>query len=171
MPYLLARRRGTRCGLIEGGGSLSAAAGAGNHVGDRIQDPLRLARCVCSRAMRMKMLAPGLAGLLLATQAHAQPAPAQPAPAQPAPAGTACEDLRARIEARIRAAGVVHFSVTAVDAAASAPGRVVGQCERGARKLVYRQFGAGSAPARRPHDDILTECRDGTVTRGGTCGR
>ncbi len=106
---------------------------------------------------------------------HPGACPARTGPARTGPArtrgGTACEDLRARIEARIRAAGVVHLSVTAVDAAASAPGRVVGQCERGARKLVYRQFGAGSAPARRPHDDILTECRDGTVTRGGTCGR
>lgn len=111
----------------------------------------------------IKPLMASLAGLLLAGHATAQTPPN----------GLACDDLRARIEAQIRAAGVTHFSVTAVDASASAPGRVVGQCERGARKLVYRQHGAADAPApaRRPHDDILTECRDGTVTRGGRCGR
>lgn len=112
----------------------------------------------------MKTFAPGLVGLLLSTQAMGQPAPS----------GLACDELRAQVEAKIRGSGVTRFSVTVVDAAASAPGRVVGQCERGARKLVYRQDPAAAVPAparRQRDDDILTECRDGTVTRGGNCGR
>jgi hypothetical protein len=97
---------------------------------------------------------------------------AAPAAGQTMSMGLSCDELRAQVEARIRAAGVTQFSVTAVDAAASAPGREVGRCERGARKLLYRQHGAADAPARRQRDDdILTECRDGTVTRGGNCGR
>lgn len=87
-----------------------------------------------------------------------------------------CASLRAQIEARIRAGGVSNFTVSIVDAGASAPGRVVGQCDRGSRRIVYRQPGAGeAAPAqakRRTGDDaILTECRDGRVQVGGRCGR
>ena len=66
------------------------------------------------------------------------------------------------------------FTVTIVDAAASADGRVVGTCERGSKKIVYLQQpdGAGAAPATAPArrgDAILTECRDGTVSVGGNC--
>lgn len=112
----------------------------------------------------LKKLLPSLVGLLLSTQATAQARPI----------GLACDELKAQVEAKIRASGVMRFSVSVVDVAASAPGRVVGQCERGTRKLVYRQDPAAEAPApaRRQRDaDILTECKDGTVTRGGNCGR
>ena len=37
-----------------------------------------------------------------------------------------CDAVREQVESRVRAAGVVAFSVTVVDAAASAPGKVVG---------------------------------------------
>lgn len=87
-----------------------------------------------------------------------------------------CEDLRTRIEAKIAAAGVTRFTVTVVDANASANGQVVGSCELGTRKVMYeRDVGQGSAAAApsaapQPADEpILTECRDGTVSVGGDC--
>ncbi len=84
-----------------------------------------------------------------------------------------CDGLRAEIEAKISAAGVTRFSVEVVDAAAPAEGQVVGSCERGAKKIVYRREVDSNAPPRTgagaPGDDILTECRDGTVIRGGNC--
>jgi hypothetical protein len=91
-------------------------------------------------------------------------------------AGT-CEELRTQIEAKIRANGVAAFSVSVVDAGASAPGRVVGSCDRGARKIVYVQHRpAGdaaqdrpNAPGKREPVPILTECADGTVKVNGDC--
>ncbi|KIQ33973.1 hypothetical protein RT97_09110 [Variovorax paradoxus] len=93
-------------------------------------------------------------------------------------AAESCENLRAQIEAKIGAAGVARFAVVVVDANAPAAGQVVGSCELGTRKIVYQREGAGSspaavaAPARAPEgDDILTECKDGTVSVGGDCRR
>ncbi|VTU15332.1 hypothetical protein H6CHR_00195 [Variovorax sp. PBL-H6] len=95
-----------------------------------------------------------------------------------------CEAIAAQIDAKIRASGVTQFTLTTVDAAANAGGRVVGTCELGTRKIVYEPgptHGAVSAtrPAQqaapapvRPRDDpMLTECRDGTVRMGGDCRR
>ncbi|MGJ7502819.1 DUF1161 domain-containing protein [Variovorax sp. ZT5P49] len=96
-------------------------------------------------------------------------------------AGTAhgaedCEALRTRIETKIAAAGVARFTVTVVDANASANGQVVGSCELGTRKVVYLKdagTGPGSAPAATPAptsgEPMLTECKDGTVSVGGDC--
>lgn len=90
-----------------------------------------------------------------------------------------CEALRAQIESKIGAAGVTRFAVLTVDANAPASGQVVGSCELGTKKIVYQREG-GSAPAaavptaapRSPEDDdILTECKDGTVSVGGDCKR
>lgn len=53
---------------------------------------------------------------------------------------TTCDALRSQIEARIRAAGVTQFLVTAVDADAVVPGQVVGTCDRGRKKIVYLQI-------------------------------
>lgn len=90
-----------------------------------------------------------------------------------APAQTGnCEPLREQIAARFKAGGLAQVQLVVVDAAASAPGRVVGTCERGARRIV--QLGAGGTPpkaAARQDEAILTECRDGTVQVGGTCRR
>jgi hypothetical protein len=87
-----------------------------------------------------------------------------------------CETLRAQIESKISAAGVTRFAVLTVDANAPAAGQVVGSCELGSKKIVYQREGgsappgAGPAPARSPEDaDILTECKDGTVSVGGDC--
>jgi hypothetical protein len=87
-----------------------------------------------------------------------------------------CEALRAQIETKISAAGVTRFAVLTVDGNAPAAGQVVGSCELGSKKIVYQREvgsappGAVPAPARSPEDaDILTECKDGTVSVGGDC--
>jgi len=91
-----------------------------------------------------------------------------------------CEDLRQTIEARIRANGVEHFTVTVVDAAASAPGKEVGTCEQRRKKLLYVRGDAAIAPApasvpaaasapARAAPAVITECADGRVITQGTC--
>jgi hypothetical protein len=86
-----------------------------------------------------------------------------------------CEALRTRVESKIAAAGVARFTVTVIDANASANGQVVGSCELGSKKVVYLKdvgSGPGSAPAAPPAssaEPILTECKDGTVSVGGDC--
>ena len=102
----------------------------------------------------------------------------------PAQAQVTCDSLSAQIEARIRASGVTAFSLRTLDVAEAATGKVVGSCDKGAKKIVYLQTAANpaaaaSGPARptprsppRPSDDgILTECKDGTMSVGGTCGK
>jgi hypothetical protein len=107
-----------------------------------------------------------------------------------------CDDLRIQIDAKIKAAGVASYSVVVVDAAATAPGKVVGSCARGQKKIMYSvnalpstttakppatsasapAAAASPAPAKKPAvavgksgDAILTECKDGTVSKGGSC--
>lgn len=91
---------------------------------------------------------------------------------------TTCDELRAQIEGKIKAAGVASFAVTVVDSAANAPGKVVGTCDKGAKKILYVQSptpGSASpvnqakAPAKPPHTAILTECKDGSTSMGGNC--
>ena len=103
--------------------------------------------------------------LMAAGSAHAQ-----------SPTQSNCETLRAQIETKIAASGVTNFSVVTVDAAATASGQVVGSCELGTKKIVYQREGgaaspppsATSAPASRS-EPILTECKDGSVSMGGSC--
>ena len=95
-----------------------------------------------------------------------------------------CDTIRDQIDAKIRASGVSRYTLTVVDAGTTAAGRNVGSCERGSRKIMYVQDGkpeaAGAAPAasaassgQPPHkrgpDGVLTECKDGTVSLGGSC--
>ena len=87
-----------------------------------------------------------------------------------------CEALRAQIESKIAASGVTRVSVTTIDANAQADGQVVGSCDLGSKKIVYQREGAPAAdgalarPAPAPANErILTECKDGTVTVGGSC--
>jgi len=83
-----------------------------------------------------------------------------------------CEELRSSIEARIAAGGVARFSVAVVEAAQPAPGRVVGSCDMGRRKIVYLQEVAPAGAKVPPRDPpMLTECRDGSVRMGGDCRR
>jgi len=78
-----------------------------------------------------------------------------------------CEELRQSIEARIRANGGASFTVTAVDAAASAPGQVVGTCDQGRTKLIYVR-GAVAQPSPTA-SAVITECADGRVVTEGSC--
>ena len=94
-----------------------------------------------------------------------------------------CDELRAGVSVKIRAQGVQDFSVAIVDAGAAANGRVVGSCELGSKKLIYRpgpaQAAAQSAPvapvaaaasrAGKPVPAVLTECADGRVITQGSC--
>jgi Protein of unknown function (DUF1161) len=116
-----------------------------------------------------------------------------------------CDDLKTQIESKIKAAGVASFAVTVVDSAATAAGKVVGSCDRGAKKIMYVQNGtvgtvvsaapvspASSGPNNLPKATtatspttaaskpkpptkasgsgaILTECKDGSSSLGGTC--
>jgi Protein of unknown function (DUF1161) len=95
-----------------------------------------------------------------------------------------CDTLREQIEGKIKAAGVASFTVVVVDSAANVPGKVVGTCGQGAKKIMYAQQSPApsstapaaaapasklSPPAKKATDAILTECKDGTVSVGGSC--
>jgi len=94
-----------------------------------------------------------------------------------------CEDIRAGIDTKIKTTGVANYTLTVVDAAASVPGKVVGSCDRGSRKIVYtKDPSANQTPAAAPSpirskpsspnsSTILTECKDGSVSVGGDCRR
>jgi len=77
--------------------------------------------------------------------------------------GLSCESLRGEIEAKYRTGGIDNPVLAVVDTTATAArGRVVGTCEHGSKKIIYTP--------RKP-EPILTECKDGSVSVGGTCGR
>ena len=111
-----------------------------------------------------------LAGLLMLTGA--------------AQAAGNCDSIRDQIDAKVRAGGVSRFTLTVVDAGTTAAGRNVGSCERGSKKIMYVQDGkpeaaaaapaasaasSGQPPHKRGPDGVLTECKDGTVSLGGSC--
>lgn len=50
-----------------------------------------------------------------------------------------CEELKSEIEAKIRANGVAEFTLTIVDKDAPEDGKVVGTCEGGTKKIVYKR--------------------------------
>jgi len=79
-----------------------------------------------------------------------------------------CDELRDSIDARIRANGGSNFSVLVVDAAASAPGQVVGSCEMGAKKVVHVR-GAAAARPKSTGAAVITECDNGKVVTSGPC--
>lgn len=54
-----------------------------------------------------------------------------------AQAADICEPLRERIEAQVVAAGATDYVVVVLDIDTPAPGKVVGTCARGERKIVY----------------------------------
>lgn len=83
-----------------------------------------------------------------------------------------CDAIRAQIDAKVRATGVTDFSLAVVEANAQADGRVVGSCDLGTRKIVYQKtLSPGVSPSKpRPaREQILTECKDGSVSMGGDC--
>ena len=75
-----------------------------------------------------------------------------------------CEDIRARIEAKLNSAGIDKYSLTVVDTAATSPGKVVGTCDLGTKKILYAKD-----PSPNDSSAILTECRDGSASVGGDC--
>jgi hypothetical protein len=91
----------------------------------------------------------------------------------PALAADNCDAVREGIEKKIRANGVAEFTLEVIDAAASAPGKVVGNCARGTRTIVYRrgEAGAAAAPSTPAPAAVITECKDGSAPVNGQCPR
>lgn len=58
-----------------------------------------------------------------------------------------CDDIKAGIEARMRAGGLSQVQLVVVDATASSPGRVVGTCGQGSKRIVHL---SGAAAAQAP---------------------
>jgi hypothetical protein len=128
-----------------------------------------------SRAHRRTVLAAWLAAALAV--------PAAPVAAQ----AMDCERLREQIAEKFRAGGIAQPRLLVLDKDAAAAGQVMGRCELGSRKIVrlaaaetaasappaVASTARATAPGRRAaaDDDILTECLDGRVQRGGDCGR
>ena len=50
-----------------------------------------------------------------------------------------CDELKAEIDAKIKKNGVEKFSLELVDADKSAEGKVVGTCDGGTKKIVYKK--------------------------------
>ena len=50
-----------------------------------------------------------------------------------------CEELKTEIDAKIKKNGVSKFTLDIVDANAQADGKVVGTCDGGAKKIVYKK--------------------------------
>jgi hypothetical protein len=50
-----------------------------------------------------------------------------------------CEELKTEIDAKIKKNGVAKFTLDIVDANAQADGKVVGTCDGGAKKIVYKR--------------------------------
>ncbi len=48
-----------------------------------------------------------------------------------------CDELKAQIEAKIKAVGVPVYKLTVVGADETAAGKVVGTCDGGKKKIVY----------------------------------
>jgi hypothetical protein len=52
-----------------------------------------------------------------------------------------CEELKTEIEAKIKKNGVEKFTLDIVDADKQADGKVVGTCQGGTKKIVYKRGG------------------------------
>ena len=50
-----------------------------------------------------------------------------------------CGELRGEIEAKIKANGVEKFTLDVVDKDAQADGKVVGTCDGGTKKIIYKR--------------------------------
>lgn len=54
-------------------------------------------------------------------------------------AGKPCDELKAEIDAKLKAKGASGYSLDVVDKGAAADGKVVGTCEGGTKALVYKR--------------------------------
>ena len=52
-----------------------------------------------------------------------------------------CDELKGEIDAKIKKNGVASFSLTVVASDAKEDGKVVGTCEGGTKKIVYKRGG------------------------------
>ncbi len=52
-----------------------------------------------------------------------------------------CEELKGEIDAKIKSNGVTMFTLTIVDRDAAEDGKVVGTCDGGTKKIVYKRGG------------------------------
>jgi hypothetical protein len=50
-----------------------------------------------------------------------------------------CEELKSEIEAKIKNNGVPEFTLTIVEKDAPEEGKVVGTCDNGTKKIVYKR--------------------------------
>lgn len=50
-----------------------------------------------------------------------------------------CEELKAEIEAKLKAKGVEKYTLDIVAAADAKDGKVVGSCEGGTKRIVYKR--------------------------------
>jgi hypothetical protein len=62
---------------------------------------------------------------------------------------SACDDFKATLAARIESTGVRGYSLETVPASTAVPSgaKVIGTCESGAFKILYRRWGAARAPS------------------------
>ncbi|MEO8102287.1 MAG: DUF1161 domain-containing protein [Betaproteobacteria bacterium] len=59
--------------------------------------------------------------------------------ATPALAKTSCEEVKTQIEAKIQAKGVMAFTLTIVPKDEKTELRVVGTCDGGTKKIIYKR--------------------------------
>jgi hypothetical protein len=65
--------------------------------------------------------------------------------ASPIWAAKPCEELKSEIEAKLQAKGVQGFSLEVVATADVKDAKVVGSCEGGSKKIVYKREAAAAA--------------------------
>jgi len=75
--------------------------------------------------MDMKSFIAIVASLLMASPVFAQVKP--------------CEELKSEIDAKIKKNGVKEFTLTIVEKDAAEDGKVVGTCDGGTKKIVYKR--------------------------------
>jgi len=75
----------------------------------------------------MKSFIAIVASLLMASPVFAQVKP--------------CEELKSEIDAKIKKNGVKEFTLTIVEKDAAEDGKVVGTCDGGTKKIVYKRGG------------------------------
>ncbi|WP_296184899.1 DUF1161 domain-containing protein [Pseudomonas sp. UBA1879] len=54
-------------------------------------------------------------------------------------AGKSCDDVKADIDAKIKAKGVASYTLEAVDKGSAADAKVVGTCDGGSKEMVYKR--------------------------------
>ena len=80
----------------------------------------------------------------------------------------ACDDFKAALAARFESNGVRGFSLEAVPAGTPTPSdaKVIGNCESGAYKVLYRRWGAARAASAAPAAPVTTVAPDPPARRG-----